>query len=87
MPAKFEEDSLIWVAADQPLKDNSFLSAKILDLCKDVPIFWLRPTYPNSRTALLLLSLSVFSIPLFIFFRVKDISEKTYSIMYNKNIC
>lgn len=50
MPAKFEEDSLIWVAADQPLKDNSFLSAKILDLCKDVPIFWLRPTYPKSRT-------------------------------------
>ncbi|XP_060755481.1 leukocyte cell-derived chemotaxin 1 [Neoarius graeffei] len=47
MPAKFEEDSLIWVAADQPLKDSSFLSAKILDLCKDVPIFWLHPTYPN----------------------------------------
>lgn len=51
MPAKFEEDSLFWVAADQPLKDNSFLSAKILDLCKDVPIFWLRPTYPNSRAS------------------------------------
>lgn len=51
MPAKFVEDPLIWVAADQPLKDTSFLSAKILDLCDDVPIFWLRPSYPNSRTA------------------------------------
>ncbi|KAK1802898.1 hypothetical protein P4O66_021437, partial [Electrophorus voltai] len=47
MPAKFEEESLIWVTADQPLKDNSFLSTKILDLCGDLPIFWLRPTYPN----------------------------------------
>uniref|UniRef100_W5L7S7 Leukocyte cell-derived chemotaxin 1 n=1 Tax=Astyanax mexicanus TaxID=7994 RepID=W5L7S7_ASTMX len=47
MPAKFEEESLIWVAADQPVKDNSFLSTKILDLCGDLPIFWLRPTYPN----------------------------------------
>ncbi|KAM9455222.1 leukocyte cell-derived chemotaxin 1 [Clarias gariepinus] len=49
MPARFEEDSLIWVAADQPLNDNDFLSDKILDLCKDVPIFWLRPTYPNTE--------------------------------------
>ncbi|KAI5629518.1 leukocyte cell-derived chemotaxin 1 isoform X1 [Silurus asotus] len=48
MPAKVE-DSLIWVAADQPLKDYSFLSDKILDLCKGVPIFWLRPTYPNKE--------------------------------------
>ncbi|XP_061083188.1 leukocyte cell-derived chemotaxin 1-like [Conger conger] len=47
MPAKFDEESLIWVAADQPLKDNSFLSAKILQLCGDLPIFWLRPTYPK----------------------------------------
>lgn len=51
MPVKFEEHSPIWVAADQPLKDNSFLSTKILDLCNDVPIFWLHPTYPNSTTA------------------------------------
>ncbi|KAJ8387245.1 hypothetical protein AAFF_G00158680 [Aldrovandia affinis] len=49
MPAKFDEESLIWVAADQPLKDNSFLSAKILELCGDLPIFWLRPTYPKGR--------------------------------------
>ncbi|KAF4075095.1 hypothetical protein AMELA_G00230660 [Ameiurus melas] len=47
MPAKFVEDPLIWVTADQPLKDTSFLSAKILDLCDDVPIFWLRPSYPD----------------------------------------
>ncbi|XP_062866620.1 leukocyte cell-derived chemotaxin 1 isoform X2 [Trichomycterus rosablanca] len=49
MPAKFEEESLIWVAADQPLKDSSFLSAKIQDLCEDLPIFWLRPTYSNGK--------------------------------------
>ncbi|XP_010888991.1 leukocyte cell-derived chemotaxin 1 [Esox lucius] len=47
MPAKFEEDSLIWVAADTPLSDPAFLSSKIRDLCGDLPIFWLRPTYPN----------------------------------------
>ncbi|KAG2456737.1 leukocyte cell-derived chemotaxin 1 [Polypterus senegalus] len=47
MPAKFDEESLIWVATEQPVKDNSFLSNKILDLCGDLPIFWLRPTYPK----------------------------------------
>uniref|UniRef100_A0A8D0GSB3 Leukocyte cell-derived chemotaxin 1 n=1 Tax=Sphenodon punctatus TaxID=8508 RepID=A0A8D0GSB3_SPHPU len=47
MPVKFDENSLIWVAADQPVKDNSFLSPKILDLCKDLPVFWLRPSYPK----------------------------------------
>ncbi|XP_076158772.1 leukocyte cell-derived chemotaxin 1-like [Alosa pseudoharengus] len=47
MPAKFEEESLIWVASGTPLKDSSFLSTKILDLCADLPIFWLRPTYRN----------------------------------------
>ncbi|XP_028913891.1 leukocyte cell-derived chemotaxin 1 isoform X2 [Ornithorhynchus anatinus] len=45
MPAKFEENSLIWVAADQPVKDNSFLSSKILELCEDLPVFWLKPTH------------------------------------------
>uniref|UniRef100_A0A8C5PHR8 Leukocyte cell-derived chemotaxin 1 n=1 Tax=Leptobrachium leishanense TaxID=445787 RepID=A0A8C5PHR8_9ANUR len=49
MPAKFDENSLIWVAADQPVKDNSFLSPKILQLCSDLPIFWLRPTYPKEN--------------------------------------
>ncbi|XP_029458841.1 leukocyte cell-derived chemotaxin 1 [Rhinatrema bivittatum] len=47
MPAKFDENSLIWVAADQPVKDHSFLSPKILELCGGLPIFWLRPTYPK----------------------------------------
>ncbi|XP_066872642.1 leukocyte cell-derived chemotaxin 1 isoform X2 [Kogia breviceps] len=45
MPVKYEENSLIWVAVDQPVKDNSFLSSKILELCGDLPIFWLKPTY------------------------------------------
>lgn len=49
MPVKFDEESLIWVAGDQPLKDSSFLSSKILDLCRDLPIFWLRPTYPKGN--------------------------------------
>ncbi|KAF1383415.1 hypothetical protein PFLUV_G00131670 [Perca fluviatilis] len=47
MPAKFEDD-LIWVAADAPLSDSAFLSNKIKDLCGDLPIFWLRPTYSTS---------------------------------------
>nr|XP_020505738.1 leukocyte cell-derived chemotaxin 1-like [Labrus bergylta] len=47
MPAKFEDD-LIWVAADAPLSDSAFLSSKIKDLCGDLPIFWLRPTYSTS---------------------------------------
>ncbi|KAM6948856.1 leukocyte cell-derived chemotaxin 1 [Aplochiton taeniatus] len=47
MPAKFEEGSLIWVAAGTPLTDVAFLSSKITDLCGDLPIFWLRPTYSD----------------------------------------
>uniref|UniRef100_A0A3P9M1J4 Leukocyte cell-derived chemotaxin 1 n=1 Tax=Oryzias latipes TaxID=8090 RepID=A0A3P9M1J4_ORYLA len=47
MPAKFEDD-LIWVSADAPLSDSAFLSDKIKDLCEDLPIFWLRPTYSSS---------------------------------------
>uniref|UniRef100_A0A663ME11 Leukocyte cell-derived chemotaxin 1 n=1 Tax=Athene cunicularia TaxID=194338 RepID=A0A663ME11_ATHCN len=47
MPVRFDENSLIWVAADEPIKHSSFLSPKILELCGDLPIFWLRPTYPK----------------------------------------
>ncbi|KAL0614982.1 Leukocyte cell-derived chemotaxin 1 [Plecturocebus cupreus] len=47
MPVKYEENSLIWVAVDQPVKDNSFLSSKVLELCGNLPIFWLKPTYPK----------------------------------------
>ncbi|KAM4609452.1 leukocyte cell-derived chemotaxin 1 [Polymixia lowei] len=47
MPVKFDEDSLIWVAEDQPLEDTGFLSSKILALCGDSPIYWLHPTYPK----------------------------------------
>lgn len=49
MPVKYEENSLIWVAADQPVKDNSFLSSKVTELCGDLPIFWLKPTYPKGN--------------------------------------
>uniref|UniRef100_A0AAX7T816 Leukocyte cell-derived chemotaxin 1 n=1 Tax=Astatotilapia calliptera TaxID=8154 RepID=A0AAX7T816_ASTCA len=45
MPVSFDEEFLIWVAAEQPLKDTRFLSKKILDLCGELPIYWLRPTY------------------------------------------
>lgn len=48
MPAKFE-DNLIWVAADTPVSDSSFLSSKIKDLCGDLPIFWLRPAYASGK--------------------------------------
>lgn len=51
MPVRFDENSLIWVAADEPIKHNSFLSPKILELCRDLPIFWLRPTYPKGNTS------------------------------------
>lgn len=54
MPVKFDEESLMWVAADQPLKDSSFLSTKILDLCGDLPIFWLQPTYPKGSSVMAL---------------------------------
>lgn len=50
MPVKFDEKSLIWVAADRPLKNSSFLSTKILDLCGDLPIFWLQHTYPKGSS-------------------------------------
>uniref|UniRef100_A0AAY4DJZ5 Leukocyte cell-derived chemotaxin 1 n=1 Tax=Denticeps clupeoides TaxID=299321 RepID=A0AAY4DJZ5_9TELE len=43
--------SLIWVAAEEPLKDRSFLSSKILGLCGDRPIFWLHPTERKRRDA------------------------------------
>ncbi|XP_067117346.1 leukocyte cell-derived chemotaxin 1 [Osmerus mordax] len=45
MPVKFDDESLIWMAADHPLKDTSFLSTTILDHCGGLPIFWLQPTY------------------------------------------
>lgn len=54
MPVKFDEKSLIWVAADRPLKNSSFLSTKILDLCGDLPIFWLQPTYPKGSSVMAL---------------------------------
>lgn len=51
MPVRFDKNSLIWVAADEPIKHNSFLSPKILELCGDLPIFWLRPTYPKGNVS------------------------------------
>lgn len=50
MPVKYEESSFVWVAVGQPVKDNSFLSAKVIELCGDLPIFWLKPTYPKGNT-------------------------------------
>ncbi|XP_069009672.1 leukocyte cell-derived chemotaxin 1 [Embiotoca jacksoni] len=45
MPVRFDEEFLMWAAAEQPLKDTKFLSNKILDLCGGLPIYWLRPMY------------------------------------------
>ncbi|PWA31515.1 hypothetical protein CCH79_00002717 [Gambusia affinis] len=47
MPVRFDEDFLVWVAAKQPLKSTTFLSNRILDLCGELPIFWLQPIYPK----------------------------------------
>nr|XP_046260848.1 leukocyte cell-derived chemotaxin 1-like [Scatophagus argus] len=47
MPVRFDEEFLIWVATEQPLKDTSFLSNKILGLCRELPIYWLQPIYPK----------------------------------------
>lgn len=49
MPVKYEESSLVWVAVGQPVKDSSFLSAKVIELCGELPIFWLKPTYPKGN--------------------------------------
>nr|XP_043875628.1 leukocyte cell-derived chemotaxin 1 [Solea senegalensis] len=45
MPVRFDERFVVWVAGDQPLKDTSFLSNKILSLCGELPIYWLQPSY------------------------------------------
>ncbi|XP_041858128.1 leukocyte cell-derived chemotaxin 1 [Melanotaenia boesemani] len=47
MPVRYDEDSLIWVAAEKPLNDTTLLSSKILDICGELPIFWLQPMYPK----------------------------------------
>ncbi|XP_063070554.1 leukocyte cell-derived chemotaxin 1 [Engraulis encrasicolus] len=51
MPARFDDKSVIWVAAKEPLQDSSFLTSRILNLCGHLPIFWLRPTYPYDSRA------------------------------------
>ncbi|XP_038149340.1 leukocyte cell-derived chemotaxin 1-like [Cyprinodon tularosa] len=45
MPERFDEEFLVWVAAKQPLRNTTFLSNRILDLCRELPIFWLQPMY------------------------------------------
>ncbi|KAM6446832.1 LOW QUALITY PROTEIN: leukocyte cell-derived chemotaxin 1 [Liasis olivaceus] len=47
LPAKFGESSLVWVAANQPIKNYSFLCPKILELCHELQILWLRPSSPK----------------------------------------
>ncbi|KAJ0005582.1 hypothetical protein NQD34_015476 [Periophthalmus magnuspinnatus] len=47
LPVRSEEQIMTWVAMDQPLTDNTFLSKKILSLCKGLPIYWLQPAYPK----------------------------------------
>ena len=47
IPVRFDEEFLVWVSAEQPLKDTSFLSNKILGLCEELPIYWLQPVNPR----------------------------------------
>ncbi|XP_007892732.1 tenomodulin [Callorhinchus milii] len=45
MPAQFDE-SLVWMAAEQPIKDQHFLlNSKVLEVCGNLPVYWLRPSY------------------------------------------
>ncbi|GCB63546.1 hypothetical protein scyTo_0004439 [Scyliorhinus torazame] len=45
MPVKFDE-SLVWVAAEQPIKDHQFLlNSKVMEVCGNLPIYWLHPSY------------------------------------------
>ncbi|XP_069749534.1 tenomodulin [Narcine bancroftii] len=45
MPVKFDE-SLVWMAADHPIKDQHFLlNSKVLEVCGNLPIYWLRPIH------------------------------------------
>lgn len=75
MPVKYEENSLIWVAVDQPVKDNSFLSSKVLELCGDLPIFWLKPTYPKGNSLNFLNAAGIFPEP---FHRPEHVTRKTH---------
>ncbi|XP_037095674.1 leukocyte cell-derived chemotaxin 1 [Syngnathus acus] len=47
MPVRFDEEFLIWVSSEQPIKDIAFLSPKILALCGELPIYWLQPLIPK----------------------------------------
>ncbi|KAJ3592105.1 hypothetical protein NHX12_007234 [Muraenolepis orangiensis] len=47
VPARLDEDTVMWAAADRPMEDTRFLSPKILALCGDAPVYWLHPTYPK----------------------------------------
>ncbi|XP_054643520.1 leukocyte cell-derived chemotaxin 1 [Dunckerocampus dactyliophorus] len=47
MPVRFDDEFLIWVSSEQPLKDTAFLSRKILALCEELPIYWLQPLIPK----------------------------------------
>ncbi|XP_077393567.1 leukocyte cell-derived chemotaxin 1 [Festucalex cinctus] len=47
LPVRFDDEFLIWVSSEQPLKDIAFLSPKILALCGELPIYWLQPLAPK----------------------------------------
>ncbi|CAL8268215.1 unnamed protein product [Lota lota] len=46
-PARLDEDPVIWVAAERPMRATRFLGARILALCGDAPVHWLHPTRPR----------------------------------------
>ncbi|KAI4889642.1 hypothetical protein NFI96_020109, partial [Prochilodus magdalenae] len=48
VPLKSDEDSEIWVASQEPVKDRSFLSSQILNICRDLPVHWLHATHPKT---------------------------------------
>lgn len=81
MPARFDEEFLIWVAAEQPLKDTSFLSGKILALCEELPIYWLQPMYPKGFSSF---SACMSEVTMFITLRRPVITEHLRIVHFSK---
>ncbi|KAG9270993.1 leukocyte cell-derived chemotaxin 1-like isoform X1 [Astyanax mexicanus] len=48
LPQKPDEDPVVWVASQEPVKDKQFLSPQILKQCRDLPVYWLHPTHPKT---------------------------------------
>ncbi|XP_078544557.1 tenomodulin [Lissotriton helveticus] len=42
------EQSMVWIPMEKPIEDKEFLrNSKIFDLCKNVPVHWIHPSFPS----------------------------------------